>query len=163
MSLYNMMNGVTPAVLLFLPMLDNHPDKYPRFRDCFLSDPEKPEYNNHIIVYTRTGGGNRETYSNEYGYKRCWDISDEEYTKPEYMFNDELKQLPGFVSDYDDDFDSTFANWVFNVPEQWQDDYEKLTKGKANQVSKQYIKQIKKVFPKLADKIDEIFNELTTS
>ena len=59
MSLYNLVQGVTSAVFFVLPMLGKHPDEYPRFRDCFLKDAEHPEYDNHIHVYTRVGGGNR--------------------------------------------------------------------------------------------------------
>ena len=57
MSVYNMMFGVNQTCVFFiLPMLGRHPDKYPRFRDCFLSDEEHPEYDNYIHVYPRVGG-----------------------------------------------------------------------------------------------------------
>ena len=49
-----MINGVNPATFLFLPMLGKHPDEYPRFRDCFISEDETQK-----IVFTRVGGGNR--------------------------------------------------------------------------------------------------------
>ena len=65
MSLYNMVNGVKPTTFFVLPMLGKHPDEYPRFRDCFLSDEEHPQYDDHIHIYTRTGGGNREGYEAE--------------------------------------------------------------------------------------------------
>ena len=54
MSLYNMLNGVNIATFFILPMLDKHPDEYPRFRDCFIGEDK-----NSIVVYTRVGGGNR--------------------------------------------------------------------------------------------------------
>lgn len=54
MSLYNMICGVNPAAFFILPMLGKHPDEYPRFRDCFVSDDETS-----IEVLTRVGGGNR--------------------------------------------------------------------------------------------------------
>ncbi len=85
MSMYNMMNGTTPATFFILPMLGKHPDEYPRFRDCFTADEEQG-IENAIIVYTRTGGGNRESY-------------EEEIT--------EMQAMEGYQQDYDDTFDST--------------------------------------------------------
>ena len=136
MSLYNMMNGVSPAAFAVLPMLGKHPDEYPRFRDCFLADEEYPEYNNYIHIYTRTGGANRGDYQKQ---------------------NQEMREMEGFVIDFDDSFDSTYASWVFKVPDQWQDDFNKLQEGKGKEISKDYLDQMKKVYPKLADKFDEMF------
>ena len=146
MSLYNLVNGVTPATLVFrgvtcrwfiLPMLGKRPDEYPRFRDCFISDEEHPQYDGHIHVYTRTGGGNREEYAEE---------------------NQAMRNMPGFVADFDDPFDSTFATWVFAVPEKWQADFQTITEDTTGRApSEEYQSQIKKVFPKIADKIDAIF------
>jgi len=127
---------VNPAALLFLPMLGKHPDEYPRFRDCFASDEEHLEYDNHIIVYTRTGGGNRDDYIEE---------------------NDKIRSMDGFVVDYDDSFDCTFASWVFEVPKKWKSDYDALMKEKIQDVSEQYRDQMLKIYPKLKEKIDELF------
>lgn len=138
MSLYNMMNGVTQATFYVLPMLGKHPDEYPRFRDCFTSDDEWPEYNDHIHVYTRTGGGNREHYKDG---------------------NNEIISHPNFITDFDDNFDCTFASWIFSVPEKWKDDYEKIKNNKLKDVSKEYQAEIKRVWPKLKDKFDELWGE----
>ena len=54
MSLYNMINGVDPACFYLLPMLGRVAEDYPRFRDCFLSEDGE-----HIDIYTRVGGNNR--------------------------------------------------------------------------------------------------------
>lgn len=137
MSLYNMLHGTTPATFLVLPMLGKHPDKYPRFRDCFLRDEEHPEYNDHIHVYTRTGGGNREAYQ---------------------VGNDEIRAMPDFVTDFDDSFDSTFASWVFRVPERWVADFAKIQAGELSEISDAYKVELYRVFPKLADKYDEVFS-----
>ena len=40
MSMYNMMHGCNQSTFSILPMLGKHPDKYPRFRDCFCSDED---------------------------------------------------------------------------------------------------------------------------
>ena len=66
-----------PWVFLVLPLLGKHPDMYPRFRDCFVEGKI-------IQVYTRTGGGNREAYIEE---------------------NQAIRDMDGFIRDYDDDFD----------------------------------------------------------
>lgn len=52
MSLYNIINGYSKSCFWLLPMLDRHPDGYPRFRDCYCDGK-------YIIVFTRTGGPNR--------------------------------------------------------------------------------------------------------
>lgn len=129
MSLYNMINGVNPAAFFALPMLgEKHPDEYPRFRDCFIDGDE-------INVYTRVGGGNRnEGYGEE-----------------------ELQSHPNFLRDFDDDFDSTFATYVFSVPSEWRDDFSKLKEGKLSETSKAYQDRVKAVYPKIADKLEQMF------
>lgn len=136
MSLYNMVNGTSPSTFFILPMLGKHPDEYPRFRDCFLADEEHPEYDNHIHIYTRTGGGNREAYETE---------------------NEEMRNMDGFVTDYDDSFDSTYASWIFKIPEKWKSDFDAFKDGRIKDFSAQYRDQMKKVFPKLAKKFDALF------
>ncbi len=96
MSLYNMLFGANPYTPLLLGILGISHKSVPRFRDTFLKDGE-------IVIYTRTGGGNRETY----------DAADCESPS-----NADLRKLPGFLRDYDDDFDSTFAYFHYAVPEQ---------------------------------------------
>lgn len=137
MSLYNMINGVNPCAFFVLPMLGKHPDEYPRFRDCFLEDEEHPECNDHIHVYTRTGGGNRESYEAE---------------------NDAMTAMPEFVTDFDDSFDCTYASWVFSVPERWKADFDRFKEGKIAEFSPEYQSELRRVYPKLSEKFDEIFS-----
>lgn len=136
MSLYNLVNGVSPATFMILPMLGRHPDEYPRFRDCFLMDEEHPEYDKFIHVYTRTGGGNRDAYSDE---------------------NSVMTDDSNFVADFDDSFDSTFASWVFSVPAVWKDDFDVILSKGIEFVSESYQKQVRKVYPKLKEKWDELW------
>jgi hypothetical protein len=134
--MYNMVHGVNPFTFIVLPMLGKHPDEYPRFRDCFGGDESKPEYDGHILVYTRTGGSNRADY---------WvEIS-------------AMRQLPEYVADYDDAEDDTYAMFVFSVPERWTADYEKIINGKLVEVSDEYKDEMCRVYPKLADKFNEMF------
>lgn len=131
-----MINGVNPATFFILPMLGKHPDAYPRFRDCFTGDPDHPEYDHYIHVYTRIGGGNREDYEKE--------------------IND-LRSMEGYVIDHDDDFDTTFATFVFKVPSNFQEDYKKISEGKIKETSVEYRKMLYDVYPKLKEKLDELF------
>jgi len=135
MSLYNLVNGVTPATFFILPMLGKHPDEYPRFRDCFTSDELHPEYDGKIHVYTRVGGGNRNC-----GYGE-----------------EELYKQSGFITTFDDSFDSTFATYVFEVPEKWKPDFDLYHQGKVAGFSKEYQAEIFRVYPKLEEKLRSIW------
>lgn len=137
MSFYNMINGATPATFFILPLLGNHPDTYPRFRDCFTADDQYPEYDNHIHIYTRVGGGNREYYQEKI---------------------DKLRSIQGYVTDFDDSEDSTYATFVFRVPVSFQDDFDKISVGNIGATSTEYRTLLYKVYPKLKSKFDMIFN-----
>lgn len=149
MSLYNMIYGANPATFFILPMLGKHPDEYPRFRDCFVGElendsetdqfgiPKKKLSDKKVIsVYTRVGGGNREDYQDRI---------------------DELRSLPGYIRDYDDDFDSTFATFIFSVPEQWSNDFDLILEGKITEISPEYKARLYEVFPKLTEQFDQLF------
>lgn len=129
MSLYNMINGVNPATFFILPMLgEKHPDNYPRFRDCFVD-------NNEIHVYTRVGGGNRNCGFGE----------------------EELQQHPNYLRDFDDEYDSTYATYVFSIPDEFKNDFDLITSGKIKEISETYKERLYKVYPKLKDTFDKIF------
>ncbi len=91
MSLYNNLFGFSPEAGLLLTILNIDMNTIPRFRDCYF-DVEK----NAIVIHTRTGGGNREDYVKE---------------------NQSLAQHDCYKYDCDDDFDSTYANFYFSIPE----------------------------------------------
>lgn len=120
MSLYNMMNGFSPACIWIMPMLGRRQEEWPRFRNCFIDDGK-------IEIYTRVGGGNR---GQGYG--------------EESLYND-----PNFVRTYDDDFDSTYGTYVFDVPEKWKADFDKLCEGKFAETSAEYQAYIREFWPKL--------------
>src|SRR3990167_3082180 len=97
MSMYNLMHGMNPLAGILLKMLeiDQEGSKYSsgRFRDIYLNEDGKK-----IILFTRNGGGNRETY------QETIDI---------------LATHPNFITDYDDEFDCTYAYIEFSVPTQY--------------------------------------------
>lgn len=131
MSLYNMINGVNPATFFILPLLgEKHPDDYPRFRDCFVTE------DNEIAVFTRVGGGNRN----------------------EGFGEEELQSHPNFLRDEDDDFDSTYATYYFSVPEEWEKDFDLVVNNKLKETSQEYRDRLYKVYPKLTEAFDKIFN-----
>jgi hypothetical protein len=150
MSLYNAVNGLQPSTFFILPMLGKHLDKYPRFRDCFVGKMEQDFENldqfgiptlKHgdeklISVYTRVGGGNRESHQAEI---------------------QELRNMPEYVEDFDDGFDSTFATFVFKVPERFESDFDKIKEGRMQEVSEEYKTVLYGTFPKLKEKFDELF------
>lgn len=135
MSLYNIINGANPATFFILPLLgEKHPDDYPRFRDCFVNnEAEEPE----IHVYTRVGGGNRNCGFGE----------------------EELRKHPNFKMDFDDDFDRTYATYVFSVPKEWKNDFDKILEGRLKETSVEYKERVAKVYPKLEEKLNELFKK----
>lgn len=149
MSFYNLINGVNPATFFILPMLGKHPEEYPRFRDCFVGElknaeekdqfgiPKKKVSEEKVIsIYTRVGGCNRDNYKSQI---------------------EELQNMSNYLRDYDDDFDSTFATFVFSIPEKWKSDFYKIIGGKFIEISNEYKQELKKVFPKLIEKFNTMF------
>lgn len=92
--MYNALFGVNDIAKKLLEMLELEVSDFGRFRDAYLS-----ENGEKIIVYTRCGGGNREDY--------------------EYVF-EEMKNHPNYLTDYDDDFDCTYASIEFSIPEKYK-------------------------------------------
>ena len=108
--MYNMLFGVNQAFPILLKSLNlsyhgktlNIEGEYDpgRFRDIYLSGE-----GDKILLYTRNGGGNREDY-------------EDVITK--------LQSHPLYITDYDDDFDYTYAYFEFKVPDSLQEILDKL-------------------------------------
>ena len=124
-GLYNTLFGHNPACVFIAPMLtDKNPEKFfPRFRDCWVSDDGE-----RIEVFTRVGGGNREYYDEEI---------------------EALRAMPTYVKDYDDDFDCTYATFVFDVPDEWKPDFDALIEKRFADVSSKYVSHMQKCYQKL--------------
>jgi len=115
--------------LFILPMLgDKHPDDYPRFRGCTIE-------NNEIHIDTRVGGENRNC-----GYGE-----------------DELYQHPNYLRDFDFEEGSSYATYVFSVPDEFKSDFELVKLGKINEISEKYKARIYSVFPEYKNILDETF------
>ena len=93
MSLYNMTFGVNAISPLVLGVLELTSVDFGRFRDAYLTE-------DHLVVYTRCGGGNREAY--------------------EEVF-EAMRDHPLYHYDEDDSFDSTYASFYFRHPEKYHD------------------------------------------
>jgi hypothetical protein len=101
-GLYNVLFGENGSQKDFLlKLLDKHAGDFGRYRDVYVTEE-------HIVVHTRCGGGNREEY--------------------EYVF-DEMEDHPLYAYDEDDDFDCTYANFYFRHPEGYGDVLKEMAAG----------------------------------
>lgn len=113
MSLYNSLFGVNLLAPMLLAMLGLKEHDVPRFRDCYF-DGEN------ICVYTRTGGGNRDAYESPGRRKANYpDLYPTDEAVNAGPFNRDLRMVPEYVYDDDDDYDSTYATFYFKVPERF--------------------------------------------
>lgn len=94
MSLYNLLFGMNGQADLLLAVIGLRKVDVERFRDVSAEDNGAV-----ITVYTRTGGGNRESYPNF-----------------------AMRKRPEWAGSADDDYDTTYCTDTFRVPEQWQAD-----------------------------------------
>ena len=124
MSMYNMLFGVNKVAPILLATLGLDQSKVPRFRDAYIQDGK-------IVIYTRTGGGNRPYYESLDECKENYpdDFEGDEKYIPTGPWNEDLRALPEFVEDFDEDFDETYANFYFKFPEDYKADLEMLSKA----------------------------------
>jgi hypothetical protein len=131
MSLYNMMFEISPSAGLTLEVLKLTPGDIPRFRDAYFDADE-----NKLVIYTRTGGGNREYYGSPDGY------DNEGYEGP---FNSDLEAHPNYIDDQDDDFDCTYAYFNFSIPDEFKPIFEmfkSLGAGQESNPTEKFAKMI---------------------
>jgi glutamate synthase domain-containing protein 3 len=84
-----MLFGMNPDSDRLLEILGKTRDDFGRFRNVYMED-------GYIVVHTRNGGGNRESYEDVF---------------------EEMSGHPWYSHDEDDDFDCTYANIYFKIPE----------------------------------------------
>ena len=144
-GLYNALFGYNIGGCLFLATMltDENPQEYfPRFRDCWLSDDEE-----HIVIYTRVGGGNRSDPEDS-DYDPDWDYGESK-----------LYDMPEFVKTWDDAYDSTYGYYEFSVPERWREDFERIKAHKYDELSDEYVEHVQGCYPKLD--IRDIIGKIT--
>lgn len=103
MNLYNVLFEINRAATCLLKMAGLDYRKIPRFRDCYV---EK----GNIVVFTRSGGGNRECFAESDDHSECC-----------HTLNDELTYKQNYITDYDDDFDSTYAYFLFRPLDEYKE------------------------------------------
>jgi len=108
MSLYNMVHGTNRDAPLVLALLDREPGDFGRFRDAWVE--RSAEGGIRLVVYTRSGGGNR-THSDEdaepgprCGCSGC-------------TMTHVVPTHPLYLEDRDDDRDPSYATIYFRVPD----------------------------------------------
>lgn len=120
MALYNVLFGKNPLAPLLLKILDiDQPGgeyRSGRFRDIHL-DAEGTK----IILLTRNGGGNRESY-----------------------FPENIQGHPNYLRDYDDSFDGTYCYIEFSVPKRFQAALKKLAPGKGPEKLQEKFERVAK-------------------
>ncbi|AJA41438.1 hypothetical protein AXJ14_gp119 [Geobacillus virus E3] len=114
MSLYNMLFGKNPNRDIILALIGLKECDVQRFRDCGLTKDG-------IYIYTRTGGGNREAYPNELLTSNQW-----------YRY------------DEDDEYDSTYATYYFDIPDEIKEDVKGLIEPEKYGLSAKLISWINK-------------------
>jgi len=159
LSLYNLLFGVNKIAPLLLFILDiDQPDERwdsGRFRDIYLN-----EDGTKIILYTRNGGGNRP----HWGFSYAKSQEGEDCRCPGCIISYKLPKHPNYISDYDDDFDSTYACVEFDVPEQFKEIAEGLATGKKpesiHEKFNSYIERLKAGKERVPDEIENIFKKI---
>jgi len=116
MSLYNALFGVNNLAPLVLNALNLTGNDVPRIRDAYL-DIETDE----LVIYTRTGGGNRDYYENK--DRRIAEYGDSNIEGP---YNEDLQNRANYLRDEDDDYDSTYALFYFSIPEEFKPIFQTL-------------------------------------
>ena len=89
--MYNTLFGVNYLASVCLSAVDILVLEVERFRDAIFFKKGKKHF---VEVLTRTGGKNRENFPNK-----------------------SLKENKNYVEDYDDEYDNTYAHFIFQVPE----------------------------------------------
>jgi len=94
-----MLFGMNSQSDLLLAVVGLKKNDVERFRNCFAREGGKT-----IEVYSRTGGGNRDDYPQEF-----------------------MRHLPGHRTSVDDDFDCTYCTDTFDVPAEFVQDVANLS------------------------------------
>lgn len=122
-----MIFGKNPQSALLLAVVGLREHDVDRFRDISVS-----EDGTKLLVYTRTGGGNRPDYPNV-----------------------AMRKRKEWLSSVDDDFDSTYCTDDLSIPERWRTDVAALSDPFSFGIRKSFAKHLAKTLnrePTEADK-----------
>lgn len=93
--MYEMTCNINPDARMVLDLIGIDPEfllEEARLRDVYLSKDRT-----RVVIFTRIGGGNRS------------------YHAPAIT---KLRNFKGYVTDYDDDFDNTYASFEYKIPQE---------------------------------------------
>ena len=165
MSMYNLLHGENGFANMLLFLLNTTRDQIPRYRDCYWDGSQ-------IVVYTRTGGGNREYYESKESCRENYpEYFRGEDDPPRGPWNEDLRKLPGYIKDEDDNFDSTYASFYFKVPEEFKQLTENLSAAQSPQEKFKEMMNVLKSpnamedprVQKLTELLEPVFKKITES
>lgn len=100
MSLYNELFSENEDAMALLGFAGLTRNEFMRYRDVYLR-----ANGTEIIVYTRLGGDNRKAYQDTIR---------------------KLRQKPNYIKDFDDDYDCTYAYFIFSPLDEYKDTCQKM-------------------------------------
>ena len=106
-----MLLNTEPTAGLVLRALGLAPEKIPRLRDAYITWLDETRNRPVFVIYTRTGGGNRDFYESLKNRETYY--PKEDFQGP---FNEDLRKVQGYIWDEDDSFDNTYAYFYFDIP-----------------------------------------------
>ena len=131
MSLYNLINGFSPACVLIMPMLGRKQEEWPRFRDCSI---DKSGDMREIHVFTRVGSANQNCGFGE----------------------DVLYEDPNFLRFEDCEEDTTYGTYIFRCPKGWEADFDRISEGNLSELSPEYYEMQSRFWQKGEEMVAKI-------
>jgi hypothetical protein len=110
-GLYNTVFGMNAYSDVILATLGLKKEQCGRFRDCWV---EKIDNDYRIVVHTRNGGGNREHFIEGEPGNDC--------SCPGCIITFKLPKHPLYLGDKDDEFDKTYADVYFKLPNEYRNE-----------------------------------------
>ena len=150
MSLYNWLFGTNPMADIILATLGLTRDDVGRFRDAFVTDGK-------IAIYTRNGGGNREHW---------YDDTPEGPDCPcvGCFMTYRVHQLPHYLYDEDDEFDSTYATIYFEFPPEHAELLKAIDSCERFEPSKRWLDMLERLrqgsTPEVAERLQPVIEKL---
>lgn len=134
MSLYNRLFGMNEETPVLLGMIGVNKEYFDRFRDVDLIK------NGTIIrIFTRIGGGNRESY------KRTWE---------------KIRKHNLYLRDYDDEFDETYAYIEYKIPDTFKETATNMFKNEPLTFKERFEKELKDI-GKPGTRANEVAEEIS--
>lgn len=144
-GLYNILFGVNALAIPLMGALRFKPSALGRFRDCYLG--RGPDGALEVHVFTRNGGNNRQHYGEGIAGPRCACTG--------CTMTHNVTQLPGYLRDFDDPFDSTYATVCFEVPSAVSEALEKLVANDPTWIVEPFEKRFNEALGRVNGSVDQ--------